>query len=105
MNEIHELDGRRRATMKDPIQEMIDSGAKIVDVRSPEEYQDENYPNSVNIPLNELQARIGELGGKDTPVVLYCASGSRSAFAARILSMAGFKKVVNAGGLYDMPGF
>ena len=37
-------------------------------------------------------------------VVLYCASGARSAMAARMLSASGFKKVVNAGGLYDMPG-
>jgi rhodanese-related sulfurtransferase len=35
--------------------------------------------------------------------VLYCASGARSAYAARILKSLGFAKVINAGGLYDMP--
>ncbi len=91
--------------MADPILDMINGGAKILDVRSPEEYEDGNFPNSINIPVNELQSRLGELGDHSTPLVLYCASGSRSAYAARVLQMAGFKKVVNAGGLYDMPGF
>jgi len=91
------------ATM-DPILEMIKSGAKVIDVRSPEEFEDEHYPDAINIPVNLIQVRAGELGDKNAPLVLYCASGSRSAYAARMLSMAGFKKVVNAGGLYDMPG-
>jgi phage shock protein E len=91
--------------MADPILDMIKGGAKIVDVRSPEEFEDENFPNSINIPVNELQSRLNELGDPSTPLVLYCATGSRSAYAARVLQMAGFKKVVNAGGLYDMPGF
>ncbi|MGD9939092.1 MAG: rhodanese-like domain-containing protein [Clostridia bacterium] len=89
--------------MADPILEMINSGAKVVDVRSREEFEDEHYPNAINIPVNEIQKRMAELGDPTTPLVLYCASGSRSAFAARLLSMAGYKKVVNAGGLYDMP--
>jgi len=89
--------------MADPILEMINSGAKIVDVRSREEFEDEHYPNAINIPVNEIQRRLNELGDAATPLVLYCASGSRSAFAARLLSMAGYKKVINAGGLYDMP--
>lgn len=89
--------------MADPILEMIKAGAKIVDVRSLEEFEDEHYPKAINIPVNELQKRMAELGAPTTPLVLYCASGSRSAFAARLLSMAGYKNVVNAGGLYDMP--
>ncbi|PKL25476.1 MAG: rhodanese-like domain-containing protein [Spirochaetae bacterium HGW-Spirochaetae-3] len=91
--------------MTDPILEMIKGGARIIDVRSPEEFEDEHYPNAVNIPVNLIQARLSELEDKAAPIVLYCASGSRSAYAARILSMAGYKKVVNAGGLYDMPGY
>ncbi len=90
--------------MADPILEMIKNGAKVVDVRSEEEFEDEHFPNAINIPVNVIQTRTSELGEKTDPIVLYCASGSRSAYAARVLSMAGFKKVVNAGGLYDMPG-
>lgn len=91
--------------MADPILDLIKAGAKIVDVRSPEEFEDEHYDGALNIPVNEIQARAKELGGPETPLVLYCASGARSGYAARLLSSAGFKKVVNAGGLYDMPGF
>jgi phage shock protein E len=89
--------------MADPILEMIQAGALVVDVRSREEFEDEHYPKAINIPVNEIQKRMAELGDHATPLVLYCASGSRSAFAARLLSMAGYKKVENAGGLYDMP--
>ena len=89
--------------MADKILEMIRGGAKIVDVRSPEEYNDEHYANAVNIPVNELQARLAELGDKASPLVLYCASGARSAQAARLLKQSGYVNVVNAGGLDDMP--
>jgi len=92
-------------TTMDPILEMINAGAKVIDVRSREEFEDEHFPNAINIPVNVIQNKTAELGDKTAPLVLYCASGSRSAYAARILAMAGFKKVVNAGGLYDMPGF
>ena len=85
------------------IEEMIKSGAKIVDVRTPEEFEEESFPNAVNIPVNEVQSRISEFGEIDKPIIVYCASGSRSAYAARILKNSGYKNVVNAGGLYDMP--
>ncbi len=90
--------------MADSIDEMIKGGAKVVDVRSPDEFEDEHFPNALNIPVNQLPNRMKEIGDPSSPVVLYCASGARSAMAARMLSASGFKKVVNAGGLYDMPG-
>jgi phage shock protein E len=85
------------------VKDMIKAGAKIVDVRSPEEFADESYPGAVNIPLNILPSRIEELGPKDGPIVLYCASGARSASAARFLKQAGYTNMVNAGGIDDMP--
>lgn len=87
------------------VEQKIKAGAIVVDVRSVDEYQDEHFPKSLNIPVNELSSRAGEIGPKDKPVVLYCASGSRSAMGTRILKSLGFTDVVNAGGLYDMPGF
>ncbi|MFA6455238.1 MAG: rhodanese-like domain-containing protein [Bacteroidota bacterium] len=85
------------------LEEKIKSGAIIVDVRTPEEFEEEAYPNAVNIPVDEVQRRLKEFGDMNTPVIVYCASGARSAYAARILKNAGYKDVVNAGGLYDMP--
>jgi phage shock protein E len=85
------------------IKDMIKAGAKIIDVRSAGEFADESYPGAVNIPLNILSAKQDELGPKDGSIVLYCASGARSAQAARILKQAGFTNAVNAGGIDDMP--
>jgi phage shock protein E len=84
------------------VMELIKGGAQIVDVRSPEEFRDGFYPGAVNIPVNALAQRLGELK-KERAVVLYCASGGRSGMAARLLKSAGFAQVVNAGGLGDMP--
>ena len=83
--------------------EKIQAGAKVVDVRTPDEYEEEHYPNANNIPVDQVKARLAEFGDKNAPVVVYCASGSRSAFAAKILKMAGYTDVTNAGGLGDMP--
>ena len=84
------------------VMEKIKAGAQVVDVRSPEEFRDGFYPGAVNIPVNELPRRLGELK-KEKAVVLYCASGARSGMAARVLKQAGYAEVLNAGGLGDMP--
>jgi phage shock protein E len=85
------------------LQSKINAGAKIVDVRTPGEFNEEHYPNAINVPVDQLLARITEFGEKNTPLVLYCASGSRSAYAAKILKTSGYTDVINAGGLGDMP--
>lgn len=85
------------------VRDKIAAGARIVDVRSPAELTDGAYPGAVNVPIGSLAARIAELGPKDKPIVLYCASGARSGQGARLLKQAGFTDVVNAGGLADMP--
>jgi len=85
------------------VKDKIKAGAKIVDVRSKDEFADGFFPGAVNIPLGELAGKLGELGPKDKPIVLYCASGARSAQAARLLKQEGFLDVLNAGGLDDMP--
>jgi phage shock protein E len=84
------------------VKQKIDAGATVIDVRTPEEFRDGAYPGALNIPVSSLGARLGEIP-KERPVVLYCASGARSASAARAMRMAGFVDVVNAGGLSDMP--
>ncbi len=85
------------------IKEKIAAGATIVDVRTVDEYEDGFYKGAINIPVNNLEKRMGEIGAKDKPVIVYCASGSRSAVAMSILKSRGFTDVLNAGGLDDMP--
>ena len=72
------------------------NGAVFVDVRSVAEFASGHAPGSINIPLPELKARLGELP-KDRDVVLCCASGSRSGMAKMMLKSSGFQKVHNAG--------
>ena len=83
----------------------IQSGAAVIDVRTMEEFEEEHYPRALNIPVDQIQKRMFDLGDKHAPIVLYCASGARSAYAANLLRSAGYSDVTNAGGLDDMPGF
>lgn len=86
----------------DAIRTLLEAGATIVDVRSPDEFRGGAYPGAVNIPLPELGGRMREIP-QQHPVILYCASGIRSGMAATMLKRAGYGEVVNAGGIGDMP--
>jgi rhodanese-related sulfurtransferase len=70
-------------------------GAQVVDVREPWEFAAGHVPGSTNIPLSEFVARLDELRA---PLVLVCASGSRSASAAAYLDRSGFGEVANLDG-------
>lgn len=85
------------------LKEKIQAGALVVDVRTEDEYLDGAYPGAINIPVGELLSRLDELEPKDRPIILYCATGSRSALAAKLLKVSGWKEVINAGGLDEMP--
>lgn len=76
---------------------VVPQNAKVVDVRTPKEYQAGHYPGSVNIPLSELASRTTELGAKNQEIIVYCRSGRRSAVAKKRLIDAGFTKVLNGG--------
>ena len=67
-----------------------DEGATLLDVRSVAEYAAGHVEGAKNIPVQELEARMGEVP-TSTPVVVYCQSGGRSAAAARMLRTAGYE--------------
>jgi rhodanese-related sulfurtransferase len=71
-------------------------GALLVDVRSSAEFASGNAPGTVNIPLTELNRRLNEIP-KAAPVVLCCASGTRSGMAKLLLKKNGYKNVHNIG--------
>jgi phage shock protein E len=83
---------------------LVEGGALLVDVRSPGEHASFHLPGSINVPVGEVSARLGELGDKQKPVVVYCASGVRSASAVGTLRAAGFTDVHDLGGLSRWPG-
>lgn len=71
----------------------------LIDVRTPQEYQQGKIENAINIAVDILPGKLGELSEyKDKKVLLYCLSGARSASAARFLSGSGFTKVYNLSG-------
>ena len=72
------------------------SGATLVDVRSAAEFARGNAAGTINIPLPELGRRLGEIP-KSKPVVLCCATGSRSGMAKLMLKKNGYKNVFNIG--------
>ncbi|MDF2890371.1 MAG: CoA-disulfide reductase [Clostridia bacterium] len=74
----------------------------IVDVRNTGEFAYGAYPGAINIPLDEIQSRVEELGKKDRKIILYCASGARSAYALQVLKVYGFTNLENGGGLSRM---
>jgi phage shock protein E len=75
---------------------LLKDGAQVVDVRSLAEFAGGHAAGSVNIPLPEIGERAGELD-RNRPVIVCCASGTRSAMAAHRLRGQGFKQVLNAG--------
>ncbi len=76
--------------------ELKKNGALLVDVRSAAEFASGNAPGTVNIPLQELGRRLGEVP-KSAPVVLCCASGTRSGAAKLVLMKNGYQNVHNVG--------
>lgn len=69
----------------------------ILDVRTEREWNDAHLEDSLNIPLNQLQERIGEIP-TDRPIVVHCQSGYRSSIATSLLQKA------NVGELMDLVG-
>ena len=82
--------------VKKQLPQLLRENASLIDVRSAAEFASGNAPGSVNIPLNELSRRLAEIP-KSSPVVLACASGSRSGMAKLILKKNGYKHVHNVG--------
>lgn len=83
---------RVRAMLPD----LMKNGAILVDVRSVAEFASGNAPGTINIPLQELGNRLGEIP-RSVPVVLGCASGTRSGMARLMLKKNGYAQVFNIG--------
>lgn len=76
--------------------ELKKNGSTFVDVRSAAEFASASAPGTINIPLPELGRRLGEIP-KSSPVVLCCASGTRSGMAKMMLKKNGYQNVYNIG--------
>ena len=68
-----------------------DNNYRFLDVRTDGEYSDGHIPNSIHIPLQEIQSRISEIEKiKDKKIIVYCRSGARSSMASKTLLKEGF---------------
>jgi len=74
----------------------------ILDVRDPDEYEKRHVRNAVNIPLNDLRKRMGELP-RDREICTHCLEGLRSYIASRILRQSGFNVKNIPGGIKLYP--
>jgi len=83
--------------------ELLDSAAPplVVDVREPDEWMEGRIPGAIHIPRGHLESRIEQAApDRGQPVLLYCAVGNRSAFAAKTLEELGYENVASLSGGY-----
>lgn len=77
----------------------------ILDVRTPEEYEEGHIPHAINIPNETISTKdISELSNKNQLILVYCRSGNRSKQAASKLSKLGYTNIVEFGGIIDWKG-
>lgn len=78
--------------------ELMRNNAKIIDVRSSEEFGSFHVKGAINIPHSIIAEKIKTYKlKKDYPIILYCASGARSDMALRVLKSSGYTNVHNGG--------
>ena len=77
-----------------------EEGAIVVDVRTSEEYNTDHIENAININSETIKYTVkGKIKDLDTPIIVYCQSGRRSAESAKILTELGYTKVYDMGGI------
>jgi molybdopterin/thiamine biosynthesis adenylyltransferase/rhodanese-related sulfurtransferase len=82
--------------------ERIASGYTVLDVREPDEYQEGAIPGAIHIPRGHLESQVeNRLTDKTAPVLVYCASGVRSVFAANTLQQLGYETVAEMAGGFN----
>lgn len=97
-----QLAKRRVAAQADEVRAALDAGAALIDVRSPAEFSGGHLPGAENVPVQDIGAQASSLGDA---VVVYCASGMRSARAAAVLRRAGVTTVYDLGAMQNGEAF
>lgn len=95
-----------RAIRVEQVKADLDEGKDFVllDVRTPEEYEEGHIEGALNIPLKELAYEVeNEIPDVETTIYLYCRSGVRVITAGHILYDLGYENVYNMGGILSWP--
>jgi molybdopterin/thiamine biosynthesis adenylyltransferase/rhodanese-related sulfurtransferase len=86
----------------DQARKMVEQGAVIVDVREGDEWRQGHIPQAIAIPRGFLELRIEEkVPDRKTPVIMQCASGTRSLYASRVMKELGYENVYNLTGGFN----
>src|SRR2546421_9256786 len=94
--EIREVDTAEAAEV------MARPGAVVLDIREPDEYEQGAIPGAVHLPRGHLESKIeSQVTDREKPIVVHCASGVRSAFAAKTLQDLGYTDVVSVKGGFN----
>jgi molybdopterin/thiamine biosynthesis adenylyltransferase/rhodanese-related sulfurtransferase len=93
ITEVDTAEGERR---------IADPSTVILDVREPDEYDQGAIPGAIHIPRGQLESNVeNRIANHDAPVLIYCAGGTRSAFAAETLAQLGYTDVVSMDGGFN----
>src|SRR5437763_4738244 len=77
-------------------------GTVVLHVREPDEYEEGALPGAVHLPRGHLESKIeGQVPDRQTPIIVHCASGVRSAFAAKTLQDLGYTDVASMAGGFN----
>lgn len=79
------------------VQELLNKGAVVIDVREVGEFQGGHFKGSKNIPLGQIPHKIEELKKINKPILLCCKSGMRSGMALKMLKQKGVENAFNGG--------
>src|SRR4030095_10569225 len=91
----------REDTVQDVQNRIQNNGVVLLDVREKEEWDEGHLPGATFIPRGFLETRVEKaVPEKEKPVIVYCAGGTRSAYAAKTLQELGYKDVVSMTGGY-----
>ena len=80
------------------VQQRLDEGAQLIDVRESHEWKSGHAPGAKHIPLGSLEGRLKSIA-KERSVMVICQSGMRSSQAAKILASEGFEVSNVTGGM------
>lgn len=82
------------------VRRLLQTGAKVIDVRSPGEFTARHLAGAINQPYGDIVNHIGTIApDRSAPVLVHCQSGGRSAIARRLLRRHGYTRVYNLGSL------
>src|SRR4051794_35659762 len=94
--------GEIREVSTEEAESLRSTGATVLDVREADEFEQGSIPGAIFIPRGHLEAQVeGRIPDKDDKVVIHCAGGMRSAFAAKTLTDLGYTDVVSMAGGFN----